>query len=439
MSTDPNLFDDLLARGLVQDTTDRERLAARLADGPITVYVGMDPTAASLHVGNLIGLLMLRRFQDAGHRVISLAGGATGMVGDPSGKSDERNLLDDDGLAANLAGIVPQLKQFLDFDSAENPAKFLDNRAWTVGVPYLMFLRDIGKHVTVNQMMSRDSVKSRMSRPDSGEDTSAGVGISYTEFSYMLLQANDFRWLYENEGCEMQMGGSDQWGNITLGTDLIRKMVSGSGYALTWPLLTRSDGSKYGKTAGGDTLWLDANMMSPYRFYQAWIQSEDSEVAKLLRQLTLLPLDEIDAVLAEHQEAPHKRVAQRRLASELCTLVHGPDATQSAVAASSVIFGGAVAELDTAALQVLSAELPTTHLDRTILDQEANLVDVLLAMGIVSSKGEAGRLLKQNGISLNDVKATPTDDVTRDTMLQGRFLLVRKGKRNVFMGVFDNS
>ncbi len=434
LPTDPNLLADLDARGLIHDTTDREKLAARLAEGPITVYVGMDPTAASLHVGNLIGLLQLRRFQDAGHHVISLAGGATGMVGDPSGKSDERNLLDDDGLAENLAGIVPQLKQFLDFDRPGNPAKLLDNRAWTVGVPFLSFLRDIGKHITVNQMMAKDSVKSRLGR--SGEDVE---GLSYTEFSYMLIQANDFRWLRENEGCEMQMGGSDQWGNITLGTELIRKMLGKSNYALTWPLLTKADGTKYGKTAGGETLWLSADMMSPYRFYQAWIQTDDDEVRKLLLQLTLLPVAEIDAVVAEHTEAPHLRLAQRRLASELTTLVHGSLATDAAIAASGVVFGGSVDDLDTAAFEVLSAELPVTHLDRGLLGQEGNLTELLITMNIVSSKGEATRLLKQNGISLNGSKVTPDAVVEVDSLKHGRYLLVRKGKKSVFLGLFDVS
>ncbi len=434
MSIDPNLLDDLVARGLVRDTTDREKLAARLVEGPITVYVGFDPTAASLHVGNLIGLLTLRRFQDAGHNVISLAGGATGMVGDPSGKSDERNLLDDDGLAANMAGVLPQLKQFLDFERSGNPAKLLDNRAWTVGVPFLTFLRDIGKHITVNQMMAKDSVKSRLDR---GDD--AAQGLSYTEFSYMLIQANDFRWLYENEACEMQMGGSDQWGNITLGTELVRKMLGGAGYALTWPLLTKPDGSKYGKTAGGETLWLSPLLMSPYRFYQAWIQTDDDEVRKLLLQLTLLTISEISEIMAAHAEAPHLRVAQRRLAAELTSLVHGEAATEAAIAASQVVFGGAVSQLDVEALRVLSSELPRSHLDRSVLEEDGNLVPLLVEMGIVSSKGEAGRLLKQNGISLNDSKVDAGVQVTRDTLLHGRFLLVRKGKKHVFMGIFDIS
>lgn len=439
LAIDPNLLEDLTARGLIQDSTDRERLASRLAEGPITVYVGFDPTAASLHVGNMIGLMTLRRFQDAGHKVISLAGGATGMVGDPSGKSDERNLLDDDGLAANLAGVVPQLKQFLSFDDGDNPAKLLDNRAWTVGVPYLTFLRDVGKHITVNQMMAKDSVKSRMSRGDDDQDGAQNVGISYTEFSYMLLQANDFRWLYENEGCEMQMGGSDQWGNITLGTDLIRKMVGGSGYAMTWPLLTKPDGSKYGKTAGGETLWLSAELMSPYRFYQAWIQADDAEVRKLLLQLTLNSVEEIDALMLEHEEAPHLRVGQRRLATDLTTLVHGEVACAAAVGASKVVFGGEVADLDVRGLEVLGLDLGVTAVERSVLDEPGNLVPLLVQMGVAKSNGEAGRLLKQNGISVNDSKVDATACVESHWLLHDRFLLVRKGKKSVFMAEFEIS
>ncbi|MDH3294830.1 MAG: tyrosine--tRNA ligase, partial [Acidimicrobiia bacterium] len=241
MSTDPNLLNDLETRGLVQDSTDRAALAERLNE-PVTLYYGVDPTAPSLHVGNLIGLLVLARFQRAGHRPIPLAGGATGMIGDPSGKSAERNLLDDDALAKNLAGIVPVLRQFVDFEASANPAKLLDNRAWTISMSVLDFLRDVGKHITVNQMVAKESVRNRME----GED-----GISYTEFTYMLLQAHDFLWLFENEGCEMQIGGSDQWGNISLGVDLIRRRTGEKAYALTWPLLVQKDGNKYGKTAGG--------------------------------------------------------------------------------------------------------------------------------------------------------------------------------------------
>ncbi len=422
-TTDPGLLSDLIARGLVHDSTDRAELEERLAQGPITVYVGFDPTADSLHAGNMVGLLMLRRFQDAGHRVISLAGGATGMVGDPSGKSDERNLLDDDALAGNLAGIVPQLRQFLDFDDDTNPAKLLDNRAWTVGVSFLDFLRDVGKHVTVNQMTAKDSVRTRLESDN---------GLSFTEFSYMLLQAHDFAWLSENEGCEMQMGGSDQWGNITLGSDLIRRRYGRRSFALTWPLLTKPDGSKYGKTAGGDTMWLSAARMSPYRFYQAWIQVDDDEVRKLLAQLTLLPLDEIDDIVAEHLEAPHQRSGQQRLAWEITALVHGADAANSAVGASAVVFGGgAVRQLDHHALRSLIGEVPTVSVARDRFRETIGAVALLRETGVTASNGEATRLLAQNGISVNDEKISGDAVVGLDDLLHGEFLLVRKGKKRV--------
>ena len=426
---DPGLFDDLVARGLVHDSTAKDQLARRLAEGPITVYVGFDPTASSLHAGNLLPLLMLKRFQDAGHRPIALAGGATGMVGDPSGRSDERSLLDDETLAANLAGVVPQLRQFLDFDRPLNPAKLLDNRAWTVGVSYLDFLRDVGKHVTVNQMAAKDSVRNRME---------SDHGISYTEFSYMLLQAHDFYWLFENEGCEMQMGGSDQWGNIVLGLDLIRRKAGGSGYALTLPLLTKPDGSKYGKTAGGETMWLSPKAMSPYRFYQAWMQTEDVEVRQLLLQLTLLPVEEADQIAAAHLEAPHRRDGQKRLAREVTTLVHSVAAADGAEAATAVVFGGPVEGAAIEALRVLAGEVPTTVLNRSLLSEEDNLIPALRAAQVVGSNSEAQRLLAQNGISLNDAKVSAADRLTPGHLLHERFCLVRKGKKQVYLLVFEH-
>ncbi len=430
MSTDPGLLDDLVARGLVSDTTDWASLADRMAEGPITVYHGVDPSAPSLHVGNLIGLLTLRRFQHAGHRALPLAGGATGMIGDPSGKSAERNLLDDDALQENLAGIVPLLKRFLDFERADNPAKLLDNRAWTVGVSFLDFLRDVGKHVTINNMVAKDSVRNRME----GE-----FGISFTEFSYMLLQANDFLWLYENEGCEMQIGGSDQWGNISLGVDLIRRKTGQKAHALTWPLLLQKDGSKYGKTAGGETIWLTPSHMSPYRFYQAWIQVEDDELRKLLLWLTFLSVDEVDEAVAEHGEAPHKRSGQRLLASELTTLIHGADATTSVIEASQAVFGGSVMELGEPAFALLANELPTTTVDRARLEDRENLVPILIDAGVASSRSEAGRLLKQNGIAINDEKVESDSALTRATLLHDRYCLVRKGKKSMYLLEFTGS
>ncbi|MDH3755469.1 MAG: tyrosine--tRNA ligase, partial [Acidimicrobiia bacterium] len=306
------ILDDLDARGLVHDTTDRESLAAALAS-PVALYHGIDPTADSLHVGNFVGVLVLRRFQDAGHRPLVLVGGATGMVGDPSGRSDERSLLDEQTLAANVAAIRGQLERFLDFSRAD----LVDNHEWTAPLTLIEFLRDVGKHATVNQMIAKDSVRSRMESEQ---------GISFTEFSYMLLQANDYQWLHEHRDVSLQIGGSDQWGNITAGIDLIRRRSGGTAHGLTWPLVTRSDGTKFGKSAG-ENIWLSAERTSPYRFFQYWMQTDDRDIERFLLQLTLLPVSEVAEIVATHERSPDLRSAQRRLAEELTMLVHGQAAT----------------------------------------------------------------------------------------------------------------
>ena len=413
-----DILSDLEARGLIHDTTDREALASRLAEGPITLYCGFDPTADSLHVGNLIGLLTLRRFQLAGHLPISLAGGATGMVGDPSGRDAERNLLDDEGLARNLEGILPQLRKFLEFEG-DSAAKLLDNRAWTVGIGILDFLRDIGKHVTVNQMIAKDSVKSRMAEGD---------GISYTEFSYMMLQGYDYLWLADNENCQLQVGGSDQWGNIVLGVDLIRRKLGQSAHALTWPLLTKPDGSKYGKTAGGETIWLSPNKMSPYRFYQAWISVDDSEVRKLLLQLTFLPVDDVEALVAEHQLNPQLRLGQRTLARELTGIVHGETASVSAAEASAVLFDPDVdvAAVSQEALEFISNEVPSTGLQ----ELGNGVIDLLVESGLCQSRKDAKRAISEGGIYLNGQRVTEADFVPSDSdLLHNKYLLLRRGKK----------
>lgn len=413
-----DILSDLEARGLIHDTTDRDALAAQLDKGPIVLYCGFDPTADSLHVGNLIGLLTLRRFQLAGHRPISLAGGATGMVGDPSGRSAERNLLDDEGLAHNLTGILPQLRQFLDFEG-DPQAKLLDNRAWTVGIGVLDFLRDVGKHVTVNQMMAKESVRNRMAE---------GEGISYTEFSYMLLQGYDYLWLAENEDCELQVGGSDQWGNIVLGVDLIRRKLGRSAHALTWPLLTKPDGSKYGKTAGGETIWLSAEKMSPYRFYQAWIGVDDSEVRKLLLQLTFLSPEEVEEVVTQHEREPHLRLGQRRLASELTAVVHGESAAMTAVEASQVLFelGADLTSVSESALEFVSGEIPSTR--RPKLNN--GIVDLLVETELSQSRKEAKRAISEGGVYLNGDRVTDVElSPTSEDLLHGKYLLLRRGKK----------
>ena len=421
-----DILSDLEARGLIHDTTDGQALAARLAEGPIVLYCGFDPTADSLHVGNLIGLLTLRRFQLAGHRPISLAGGATGMVGDPSGRSIERNLLDDEGLAQNLEGILPQLRQFLDFDG-DSPAKLLDNRAWTVGLGVLDFLRDVGKHVTVNQMVAKESVRNRIAEGD---------GISYTEFSYMLLQGYDYLWLADNEECELQVGGSDQWGNIVLGVDLIRRRLGQSAHALTWPLLTKPDGSKYGKTAGGETIWLSPEKMSPYRFYQAWIGVDDSEVRKLLLQLTFLSLEEVEDVVTVHERDPHLRLGQRRLAAELTAIVHGETAATSAVEASDVLFepGVDLGSVSVSALEFVSGEIPSTKRSKL----ESGIIDLLVETQLSRSRKEAKRSVSEGGVYLNGDRITDADylPAARD-LLHGKYLLLRRGKKLWHLVVVD--
>ena len=421
-----DILSDLEARGLIHDTTDGQALAARLAEGPIVLYCGFDPTADSLHVGNLIGLLTLRRFQLAGHRPISLAGGATGMVGDPSGRSIERNLLDDEGLAQNLEGILPQLRQFLDFDG-DSPAKLLDNRAWTVGLGVLDFLRDVGKHVTVNQMVAKESVRNRIAEGD---------GISYTEFSYMLLQGYDYLWLADNEECELQVGGSDQWGNIVLGVDLIRRRLGQSAHALTWPLLTKPDGSKYGKTAGGETIWLSPEKMSPYRFYQAWIGVDDSEVRKLLLQLTFLSLEEVEDVVTVHERDPHLRLGQRRLAAELTAIVHGETAATSAVEASDVLFepGVDLGSVSVSALEFVSGEIPSTKRSKL----ESGIIDLLVETQLSRSRKEAKRSVSEGGVYLNGDRVTDADylPAARD-LLHGKYLLLRRGKKLWHLVVVD--
>ena len=365
-------------------------------DGPIVVYCGFDPTADSLHAGHLLGLLTLRRFQQHGHRPVALAGGATGMIGDPGGRSEERNLLTDAELARNLEGIVPQLRRLLDFEPGPAQAHLVDNRAWTVALTTIDFLRDVGKHVTVNHMLGKESVRNRIESEH---------GISYTEFSYMLLQAHDFLQLNELEGCELQVGGSDQWGNITLGVDLIRRRTGRRAHGLTWPLLTRADGTKYGKTASGDQPWLSAERLSPYRFFQLWMQLDDADVRKPLLQLTLLPVAEVEEVLAEHARRPEARSAQRRLAHELTALVHGEEAadgrrSRQRRAVRSRSPGGGRGHPGHPGRRGAHHRASTASRLTAGLDP----VDLLVEVRLASSRGDARRTLDQRGIAVNGVK-----------------------------------
>lgn len=419
--TDPTLLDDLVARGLVQDCVDQEGLAARLAEGPATVYFGCDPTADSLHVGNLLGLLVLRRFQDAGHRPLALVGGATGMIGDPSGRSEERNLLDEGTLAHNVAAIKAQVGRIVDLSgNGATGGVLVDNRDWTEGVSILDFLRDVGKHVTVNTMLARESVKNRLASEH---------GISFTEFSYMLLQAHDFLRLEETYACQIQIGGSDQWGNMIGGVDLVRRVAARPAWALSWPLLTAPDGTKLGKTTGA-RIWLDADRTSPYQFFQHWMATDDRQVEQFLAQFTLLPVEEVEQVALDHAAAPEARAAQRLLAREATALVHGVEAADSALGASEVLFGGSVHEATPGALDAVAGEVPVLDVAPTELAAGVDLATAMATDGLLTrSKGEARRALGQGGVYVNGQRADEGRSVTFADLLHGRYVVLRKGKR----------
>ena len=418
-----DLLADLAARGLIHDSTDRDALAARLAAGPLALYIGFDPTADSLHVGHLVGQLFLRRFQLAGHRPFPLAGGATGMIGDPGGRSEERNLLDIDTLRHNVERIKAQLTRLLDFEPGPTQAVLVNNADWTAPVSMLEFLRDVGKHFTVNQMLARDSVRSRI---DSEH------GISYTEFSYMLLQANDFRHLYEAYGVELQGGGSDQWGNMVAGADLVRRRLGASVHVLTHPLMLRADGSKFGKSASGESVWLDPRRTSPYQFRQFWMQVDDAMIGTYAKMLSLRPVAELDAVLAAHAGAPERRGAQRFLADELTAMVHGDAAASAAAQATEVLFGGEWRAASAAALEVVLGEVPRLRLGTQIAGVRVH--ELLVDAGLAKSNGEVTRLLAQRGVRAGERILDP-DGVLRDEDLLGDGILVlRKGKRDVAAG-----
>jgi len=410
-----DLISDLQARGLVHDHTDLEALRARLSSAPIGVYVGFDPTADSLHVGHLVGQLYLRRFQMAGHRPFPLAGGATGMIGDPSGRSEERNLLDKDTLRHNVERITEQLRRLLDFESGPFAATLVNNADWTEPVGVLDFLRDVGKYMNVNQMLSKDSVRNRLE----GEG-----GLSFTEFSYSLLQANDFLHLYQHHQVELQAGGSDQWGNIVAGVDLIRRRTSAHAHAITHPLVTKSDGTKFGKTASG-AVWLDPEKTSPYQFRQFWVNQDDAMVGTYLKMFSLRPLDDVLSTIAEHEAAPERRVGQRALADEITTIAHGADAARAAAAAAEVLFGGDPTTASPEVLSIVAAEVPSSQVARTALD---DLVGLLTSCGLASSNSDARRTLSQRGYRVNGAPLEEGTSLRDLPLLHGRFLLLRKGR-----------
>jgi tyrosyl-tRNA synthetase len=417
-----SILEELKWRGLVADCTDAAELAKRLAS-PTTVYCGFDPTADSLHVGNLVPLLALRRFQVLGHHPIAVAGGATGMVGDPSGKTSERQLLTPEVLAHNIARVKGQLKKLLDFDTKPNPARLVDNATWTKDVSYLDFLRDIGKHFSVNQMVAKESVRARM------EDRE--VGISYTEFSYMLLQAFDFYVLCRDHNCELQIGGSDQWGNITAGIELTRKKLGKTVYGLTLPLITNADGSKFGKTEAG-AVWLDSKRTSVYRFYQFWINTDDRDVIRYLKYFTFLPQDEIEALEKKHAEDPGPRTAHRALAKAVTDLIHGPNATTEAIRASEILFGGELKGIAESTFNEIVGEVPTKEIEKAKLDGAGlPLVELLVHAGLCPSKGQARKDIEGGGVNVNNVRESSFQRaVTANDLLFGKHLLLRKGKKN---------
>ena len=405
--TDMDLLADFEARGLVQDSTDRDALRDRLAAGPVGIYYGCDPSSDSLQVGNLVGLLVLRRCADAGHNAIALAGGATGMVGDPGGRSTERNLLDDETLTRNTKRIADQLERI-------SRVPLVNNLVWTGSLTLLDFLRDVGKHASVNQMIARESVKARLESDN---------GISFTEFSYQLLQANDYLHLFRNHGVEIQVGGSDQWGNLLAGVDLIRKADGQHVHAFTWPLLLRSDGKKFGKSEEG-AVWLAADRTSPYQFFQYWMNIADADVERFLLQLTLLPIAECRAVAAAHALTPSNRAGQRRLAREVTKIVHGAAATAAAEEASAILFGGSPAGASAQALSFLGSEVPTSP-----FVPGDDLAHALAATPLASSLSDARRTISQGAAYVNGELVREDRPLSEADLLHDRWLLLRRGKR----------
>ena len=419
MST-ADILEDLRARGLIHDTTAIDALRERLAQGPIAVYAGFDPTADSLHVGNLVPLLLLRRFQIFGHQPVALAGGATGMIGDPGGRSSERNLLDATTLDANLAAIKPQLEMLLDFTPGATQARLVDNRDWTAPLGVLDFLRDVGKHVTVNTMLAKDSVKSRVE---------SDAGISFTEFSYMLLQANDYHHLFNELKVELQVGGSDQWGNITAGIDLIRRTEGVHVHGLTVPLVTRADGQKFGKSVDG-AVWLSPDRTTPYAFFQYFMNVDDRDVERFLLQMTLVPVDQIVAAMAEHNADPGQRRAQQLLARSVTALVHGEGEADRAAGASQG-FTRSAQELSAEEWAELTSSLPTLPIVASDIGRD--LVEVLADHGALASRSAGRRLVAQSGLSLNDAAVTEGQGLQVSDFTGDGYAMARRGKKHRFV------
>ncbi|GFR37857.1 tyrosine--tRNA ligase 1 [Insulibacter thermoxylanivorax] len=417
------LLEDLEYRGLIYQVTDREGLERKLAEGPISLYIGFDPTADSLHIGHLLPITVLRRFQEAGHNVIALVGGGTGMIGDPSGRSSERSLNSAEIVAQWTESLKQQLSRFLDFDRKTNPAKLVSNYDWLGPLDLITFLRDIGKNFTVNYMLAKESVSSRLE-----------TGISFTEFSYMILQAYDFYKLHKDHGVSLQVGGSDQWGNITAGLDLMGKMGGGEAYGLTLPLVTKSDGKKFGKSEGG-AVWLDRSKTSAYQFYQFWINTDDNDVIKFLKYFTFLTPEQIAELEAELKQAPEKRVAQRELAREVTRFVHGDEAVTAAENITRALFSGNIAELSEAELIEASQDMPTAVITG---QEETGLIDLLIETKAAPSRRQARQDIESGAISVNGERVSSIDAViTAEQRLHGKFVVLRRGKKNYYLVRFE--
>jgi len=426
-----NFVEELQWRGMIHDIMPGTE--EMMKEEMISAYVGIDPTADSLHIGHLVGVMMLKHLQIAGHKPLALVGGATGMIGDPSGKSEERNLLDETILRKNEEGIKRQLKKFLDFDpSKANAAELVNNYDWMKGFSFLSFIRDIGKHITVNYMMSKDSVKKRI-----GEDSKNGM--SFTEFTYQLVQGTDFLHLYTTKNCKLQMGGADQWGNITTGSELIRRKVGGKAFALTCPLITKADGGKFGKTESGN-VWLDPEKTTPYAFYQFWLNTSDADAEKYIKIFTLLTKTEVEELVARHNEAPHLRELQKVLAKDLTIRVHSESDYEAAVEASQILFGKSTTEalrkLDERTLLSVFEGVPMFEISKAELQEQIGIVDfVAEKTSIFASKGEARRMLKDNGVSVNKTKVKDDFMVGITDLLNDKYILIQKGKKNYFLVV----
>ena len=423
-----NFVEELRWRGLLNNIMpDTE---AHLLEHATAGYIGFDPTADSLHIGSLVQILILKHFQNAGHKPIALVGGATGMVGDPSGKSAERNLLDEASLQKNIKGVKAQLSRFLDFNASENPAELVNNFDWMKDISLIDFVRDTGKHITVNYMMAKDSVKKRLS-------SESKVGMSFTEFTYQLFQGYDFYHLYKEMDCKLQMGGSDQWGNITTGTELIRRKAQGKAYAITVPLVTKADGTKFGKTEGGN-VWLDANRTSPYKFYQYWLNASDEDAEKYIKIFTFLDKEAIEALIIEHRETPHLRLLQKKIGEEVTIMTHGQEAFDNAIKASQILFGKSTSDdlksLDEQTFLDIFEGVPQASVSKEDIDSGLDMIGALAAKtGFLNSNGEARRALKENAISVNKEKVKEDFVISSSDIIANAYVLLQRGKKNYFL------